>query len=387
MHSAFRYRLYPSPSQEALIQKHFGCARWVYNYALALKKKTWEEEKRTMSQFELCKEFPKLKKLEGTKWLSEVCSHSLQNEMANLDQAYTRFFREKKGFPKFKSKHSNNKSYSTTQIGIISIGVYHVKLPKLGKVPCRVSRPVTGRVMKATISQTASGKYFVSILCKDSLEVPDKLQITEVGTVGIDLGLKQFAVLSTGERIANPRNLKKAQKRLRRAQRTLSRRKPGSKNRNKARIRVAIVHEKVANQRNDFLHKLTTRLVNENQVDTYAIEDLAVANLVKNHRLARSISDAGWGEFRRQMGYKTEWKGKNLLVIGRFDPSSKLCSCGKINHELSLKDRIWTCPCGQVNDRDLNAARNIKNFALHPQGLIGRGTAKFTPVEVPLGSR
>ena len=229
---------------------------------------------------------------------------------------------------------------------------------------------------------TPTGKYFASVLCDDGKDLPAKQPVTEAGTVGIDLGLKHFATLSTGEKVANPRHLNKRLKRLRRAQRRFSRRKRGSSNRNKQRKVVARIHEQVANCRNDFLHKLTTRLVGDNQTDSLAIEDLAVGNMMKNRRLARSIGDAGWGEFRRQLEYKTEREGKNLLVIGRFEPSSKSCSCGIVNRYLKLSDRQWTCACGATHDRDQLAANNIKKFALHPQNFIGRGTPEFTPVEI-----
>jgi putative transposase len=211
------------------------------------------------------------------------------------------------------------------------------------------------------------------------------MPITVEGTLGIDLGLKHFATLSTGEKIENPRHLRKSLKKLKRAQRQHSRKKKGSKNREKARQKIALIHEKVTNQRKDFLHKLTTKLIHDNQVDSIAIEDLAVKNMVKNHCVAQSISDASWREFRRQIEYKADRKGKNVLVIGRFAPSSKTCLCGEVKHSLRLRDRTWTCSrCGLTHDRDINAAQNIKAWALYPHQFIGRGTPEFTLGEIPI---
>ena len=366
VHVAFRYRLYPNADQRIMLAKHFGCARFAYNTALALKIKTWESERKNLSQFDLCKLFPRLKKEEATAWLSEVCSHSLQCEMANLDVAFTKFFREKKGFPKFKSKHSDRNSYSTNIS--IAVGENSVRLPKVGKVAAVISRPIQGRIVKATVRQTATGKYFVSVICENEAEFPAKMPVTEEGTVGIDLGLTDFAVLSTGEYIANPRHHKKALARLRRAQRKFSRRVKGSNNRRKQARNVAVVHEKVANRRRDFHHKLSTRLVRENQTNAIALETLSVSGMQKNHRLARSISDAGWTSFVGMLEYKAERAGKTVLRIGRFEPSSRLCPCGVVNRSLTLLDRKWTCDsCGATHDRDVLAANNIKRMALHPK--------------------
>jgi putative transposase len=373
MHSGFRYRLYPNTEQRTLLAKHFGCARFAYNTALALKIKTWETEKKNLSQFDLCKIFPKLKKEEATAWLSEVCSHALQCEMANLDVAFTKFFREKNGFPKFKSKR-DHKSYSTNTG--IAVGEKSVRLPKIGEVSAVISRPIVGRIVKATVSQTATGKYFVSVLCEDGADIPVKFPVTEAGTLGIDLGLTDFAVLSTGERIANPRHHKKALARLRRAQRKFSRRVKGSNNRRKQARKVAAVHEKVANRRRDFHHKLSTRLVRDNQTNAIALETLSVSGMQKNSRLARSISDAGWSSFVGMLEYKAERAGKTVLRIGRFEPSSKLCPCGVINRNLTLSDRKWKCEsCGATHDRDVLAANNIKRMALHPKQLTTAGKA------------
>jgi putative transposase len=363
---SYRYRLYPNADQRTLIAKHFGCARFAYNTALGLKIKAYADGKKNLSQFELCKVFPKLKKEEATAWLSEVCSHSLQCEMANLDVAFTKFFRHKMGFPKFKSKHTDSRSY-TTNVNI-TVGEGFIKIPKLGEVSATISRPISGRITKATVRQTPTGKYFVSIQVDTGAPAPDKMPVTEAGTLGIDLGLTHFAITSEGEKIENPRHHKKALRALKRAQRKLSRRVKGSSNQAKQRKRVAGIHEKVANRRRDFHHKLSTRLVGEKQTNAIALETLSVSNMVKNSRLARSISDVGWSSFVSMLEYKCERAGKTVLRIGRFEPSSKLCTCGVINRDLKLSNRTWTCgSCGGTHDRDILAANNIKRMALHPK--------------------
>jgi putative transposase len=380
MFHSTRYRIYPNAEQEVLLSKHFGCVRWVFNWALATKKAAWEARKENLSKFDLDKRLPELKRAEETGWLKEVNAQSLQAALRNLDSAYTKFFREKKGFPKFKSKHGRQ-SFQVPQSGVV--GENFVKIPKVGKLKAKISRPAEGKIKTITISRTPTGKYFASVLSETEEPLPEKLPVTEDGTVGIDLGLKSFAVLSTGEVVANPRPLKKRLKRLRRAQRRLSRRKKGSNNRAKQRRVVARIHERVTNTRNDFLHKLTTRLVRDNQTDSFAIEDLAVSNMCKNHRLARSIADAGWGTFRTFLEYKAERAGKNVLVIGRFEPSSKTDhKTGAYLQDLILTDRVIRHADGTVTDRDLNAALNIKRFALHPQNFVGRDTPEFTLGEI-----
>lgn len=380
MFRATKYRLYPNAEQEVLLSKHFGCVRWLFNRALASKKEAWEIEKRNVTRYDLSAELPSLKKAEETSWLKEVNSQSLQAALVNLDMAYTRFFREKKGFPKFKSKH-HRQSFQVPQSGVV--GENYVQIPKVGKLKASISRPTEGKTKTITISKTPTGKYFASVLSETDEEFPYRLPVTEAGTVGIDLGLKSFAVLSTGEVVANPRPLKKRLKRLQRAQRRMSRRVKGGNNLAKQRRLVARIHERVANTRKDFLHKLTTRLANDNQVDSLAIEDLAVANMCKNHRLARSIADAGWGTFRTFLEYKAERAGKNVLVVGRFEPSSKTDhKSGAYLPNLTLKDRVIRHADGTETCRDLNAAINIKRFALHPQNKsVASEGREITPVE------
>lgn len=380
MFRATKYRIYPNAEQEVLLSKHFGCVRWLYNRALATKKTAWEMEKRNVTRYDLSAELPTLKQAEETTWLKEVNSQSLQAALVNLDMAYTRFFREKKGFPRFKSKH-HRQSFQVPQSG--EVGEDFVKIPKVGKIKASISRQVEGKIKAITISKTPTGKYFASVLAEYRTELPEKLPVTEKGTVGIDLGLKHFAVLSTGEKVENPQPLKKRLRRLRRAQRRLSKKAKGSNNRQKQRRVVARVHERVSNTRKDFLHKLTTRLVRDNQTDSFAIEDLAVSNMVRNHRLARSIADAGWGAFRAFLEYKAERAGKNVLVIGRFEPSSKTDhKTGTYLPNLKLSDRMIQHADGTTTCRDLNAALNIKRFALHPQNLLPRDTRESTLEEI-----
>lgn len=345
-----------------------------------MKTEAWTERKENLSRYDMQAHLPAWKKAEETAWLAEVNSQSLQSSLINLEAAYSKFFREKKGFPKFKSKYGRQ-SFQVPQSG--KVGAGFVQIPKVGRIRAAISRKTVGVIKTITISRTTAGKYFASVLCDDGQELPPKMPVTDASTVGIDLGIKEFAVLSTGERVANPRNIKRSTRKLRRAQRRLSRRVKGSSNRNKQHQVVARVHEQVANRRKDFLHKLTARLVANNQSDTFAIEDLAVSNMVKNRRLAKAIADASWGEFRRQLQYKADRAGKNVLVIGRFEPSSKSCACGKVNGALKLSDRVWTCACGATHDRDLNAAINIKRFALHPQNKspLPADSRESTPVE------
>jgi putative transposase len=378
--TAFKYRLYPNSSQKVLIEKHFGCVRWVFNQALSIKTQAWTEQRLNISRFDLSAYLPKWKSNIDTEWLKEVNSQSLQAALSNLDSAYTRFFRLKSGFPKFKSKR-NHQSFQVPQSG--KVGVDFVQIPKIGKIKAVISRECSGLVKTITISRTPTGRFFASVICDDGLDIPAKMPIIETATTGIDLGIKDFAVLSTGEKIANPSYLKKSLRALKKRGKILSRKKNGSKNKDKARKKLAKIHEKVSNQRKDFLHKTTTRLVRDSQTSAFAIENLAVCDMIKNGRLARSISDAGWGEFRRQLEYKAERAGKTVLVIGRFEPSSKLCPCGIVNDSLKLSDRVWTCSCGLTHDRDLLAANNIKRLALHPQNkLIGRDAPESTLEEI-----
>lgn len=303
-------------------------------------------------------------------WLADVNSQSLQYANRNLDNAFTRFFREKKGFPKFKSKKNPVQSFQVPQHYRVDFESNRVKLPKIGDVKTVIHRTFVGKMKYATVSVTSTGKWFISILVDDERVEPTPVPFASETTIGIDVGLKDFATFSTGEKVANPRYLKDSLQRLKVVQRRVSRKVKGSKNRQKAIRKLAQYHEKVANQRNDFLHKLSNRIVSENQA--VAVESFNVAGMQKNHKLAQSISDVSWSVFFTMLDYKCRKYGKTLLTIGRFDPSSKMCNyCGYIHRDLKLSDREWTCPdCGTHHDRDVNAAINIKKFALQDQNLL-----------------
>lgn len=356
MLKAYKYRLYPTKEQTGLINKHIGSCRFVYNLALETKQTAYAGSKINLSIFDLIKQLPDLKK--ELEWLKEVNSQSLQFAIRNLDVVYTRFFKAQGGFPKYKSKHRGKQSFSVPQnISIVDDRLLIGKFP--GGIKIVLHRPIKGAIKQATISRTPTGKYFVSVLCDTDEQCSPKPDITEDKAVGVDLGIKSFLVTSDSEVFDNPKYLKKTLPKLKYTQRKYSKHKG-----KKTKYRLARIHEIVANQRKDFLHKASYKLISENQ--TICIEDLNISGMLKNHHLAKSISDAGWGMFVTMLEYKAEWYGVNILKIGRFDPSSKTCSeCGYINKELTLKDREWTCPsCGSVLDRDINAACNIKSFAL-----------------------
>jgi putative transposase len=366
MLKAFEYRIYPTAEQKEQIAKHIGCARWMYNYALEKKMKAWTKDKKSLSRFDIQADLPALKKAEDTKWLKEVNSQSLQASLEHLDRAYTKFFKEKKGFPKFKNKHKSKQSFSIPQHTDVNFEKCLLLVPKMKPIEIRLHREFKGKIKTITIKKISTNKYFASILVETKDLVKKSKTIKANTAIGLDLGIKDFAVLSTGEKISNPKILKQYEHKLKKAQQKVSKRAKGGKNREKAKLGVAKVHEKITNTRKDFLHKLSHKLTHENQVNSIVIEDLNVSGMIKNHKLAKSISDCSWSEFVRQLEYKSKWYGKNLIKIGRFEPSSKLCSdCGAINQELTLKDREWACKsCGIIHDRDINAAINIKNIGL-----------------------
>lgn len=359
MYKARKYRIYPTNSQKELIHKHCGSVRFLYNLALETKTTAYIGSGVNLSRYDLQKQVVDLKK--ELPWLKETNSQSLQVALLDLDTAYSNFFKGRAGFPKFKKK-SNRGSFNVPQNVIVSDG--RLIIPKFKEgIKIKLHRDLVGTIKQATVSFTPAGKYFVSILCKTEEEKPSKPKITEEDSVGIDLGIKDFLVTSEEKVVDNPKFLRNSIDRLKVLQRRASKKQKGSSNRRKANKRVAVLHEKIANQRQDFLHKTSTKLIRENQ--TICLEDLGISNMMKNHTLAQAISDVSWGEFNRMIEYKAEWYGVNILRIGRFAPSSKTCECGAINKELTLADRIWECKsCGRVNERDFLAARNVKKFAL-----------------------
>lgn len=370
-YKAYKYRIYPNKSQEELILKHIGCCRYIYNYGLEKKIKVYQESKQGISRFELQTDLVVLKKQQETSWLKEVNSLSLQASLANLDTAFTMFFKEKKGFPKFKSKKVGNQSFQVVQNTKVDFDKNKVFLPKFKSgIKCIFHRQFEGEIKTSTISKTPSGKYFISILVKLNDDNPNKVPIDENQAVGIDLGIKTFATLSDCVEIQNPKNLKKSMKRLKRLQRDVSRKQKESNNRKKYVKLLAVQHEKVSNRRNDFLHKTTKFLIDN--YNTICLETLSAKNMMKNHKLAQALSDIAIGTFNSYIDYKAELYGKNILRIGRFEPSSKMCECGNIYRDLKLSDRVWKCPsCGRTNQRDLLAANNIKKFAFCKNNTVG----------------
>ena len=362
-YKAYKYRIYPNREQQELINKHIGCCRYVYNLCLEKKINAYKASKQNISSFELIKLLPSLKKEKETSFLKEVNSLSLQEAIRNLDSAYQRFFKEKKGFPKFKSKRNARQSFQIVQNTYVDFDKKKVYLPKFKEgIKCIFHRFFDGKIKTSTISRTSTGKYFISILVELDKSNPKKKPIDENQAVGIDLGIKTFATLSNGEEMPNPKNLRYAMARLKRLQRSLSRKSKGSNNRERARKVLACQYERVTNRRNDFLEKVTHQLVTT--YDTICLETLSPSNMMKNHHLAQALSDIAIGRFNELIEQKAEWYGVNILRIGRFEPSSKTCSCGYIYRDLKLSQRVWTCPsCGRKNQRDLLAAQNIKVFA------------------------
>ncbi len=380
MLKAYRYRLYPTEEQKVSMDKHFGCSRFVYNWALDKKIQAYQTSKKRLDYFDLAKDLTILK--EQYTWLGDVYSQCLQSTLRNLDNAFVAFFHKKNKFPKFKSKHNSKQSCQYPQGVRINFTDSTIKLPKIGSIQAILHRSFEGKIKTVTLSKTSTCKYFVSVLVDNEIPLPSKLEVGENTITGIDVGLKHFATLSNGIKVDNPHLLSQSEQRLKVLQRRLSKKQKGSISYKKTKRILALQHEHITNQRNDFLHKLSHKLVSENQVTMLSCEDLNVEGMLKNHHLAKAIADVSWCKFNEYLRYKCDWYGKTYMQIGRFDASSKICNeCGYTNHELTLVIREWECPqCKTVHDRDINAAINIKKFGY--LRFLGTGTeVKQSPLE------
>ncbi|MCK9875172.1 transposase [Frankia sp. Ag45/Mut15] len=353
---AYRYRFYPTPDQRENLAKTFGCVRYVYNRALAERHRAWSQEQRRISHAETDLMLTGWKRDPDTLWLAEPSKGPLQAALRNLQTAYVNFWGKRAGYPMFKRKGKTNDA-ATYFRNCFTFRDGRLRLAKQA-APLRIvwSRPLPEGAVpsRVTVSRNSRGQYHVSIL----VDCPTEALPAAGGQVGVDVGITSLVTLSTGEKIANPRHERTDRARLVRAQRELSRKKKGSANRAKARLKVARIHGRIADRRRDHLHKLSTRLVRENQ--TIVVEDLTVRNMVRNHSLARAISDAGWRDLRTMLEYKAGWYGRDVVAVDRWYPSSKTCSsCGALVEKLPLNIREWVCACGVVHDRDVNAARNV----------------------------
>lgn len=378
MNKAYKFRLYPNKSQQQVLQRHFGAVRFIYNYFLEKKIKVYKETKKTIAWNQLANELPQMKKQKEYSWLKEVNSQALQQAVINLDKSYLNFFRSGFGFPKFKSKHKSKKSFCFPIVGNnvkidyeqnrISIPKFITLKDKDNRLRCKFSREVEGTIKSVTVSQDRDGRYYISILCEVDTQIPEKKPVLRETSRGIDFGVKTFLTFDNGTKIENPKFLKLSQKKLARHQRDLAKLEKGTTRYKSKQEQITKLHAKVARQRKDFLDKLTHQLCNDSQVDTICIEDLSIKDMQSEnkHSMNRAIGDLAWNMFTSMLKYKSEWHGKNIIKIGRFEPSSKTChECGYVKHDLQLSDREWACPsCQHVHDRDVNAAKNIKDFAL-----------------------
>lgn len=382
MLKAFKYRLYPTKKQEALLLKHFDAVRFIYNWGLQRKSKSYQESGENLSRFDLQAELPGMK-LGEFSWLKDVGSTALQVALENLDRAFRRFFKEKAAYPKFKRGGYSKDSFCAV-IGSrvdFKMGKLHIlKFPE--GIKCVFDREFEGKIKRTFVSKVASGKYFASVLIEDGERFPQKKKPQKEEAVAFDMGVRYFLTDSSGTKIENMKFLKGAIVKLKKMQRAFSRKKKGSKNELKMKLKLAKYHEKIANRRTDFLHKVSSHYAKNSKYSSFCFEDLNIKGLLKNHSLAQSIQDASWNIFIQYVSYKAERLGKNVVKIGRFEPSSKMClKCGNINFELKLRDRNFVCNrCGFKIDRDFQASKNILNFAFANQK-IPTGCRELKPVE------
>ncbi len=365
-HKAYKFRIYPDSEQVILICKTIGCARFVYNHFLNLWNEAYVNSGKGLSYNSCSAMLPQMKRDDNTEWLKEVDSIALQSSVKNLSDSFARFFKKQNSHPRYKSKKNPVQSYTTKNVNnSIAVIGKSIKLPKLGLVRFAKSREIKGRIIKATIRKNPSGKYFVAIVVEEKIEQLPKAN----SIIGIDLGIRDFATFSNGRKVANHKFTGKMEKKLICEQKKLSRRARLAKskginllearNYQKQRRKVALLHEKVMNQRNDFLNKLTTQIIKNH--DVICIEDLNTLGMLRNHRLAKSISDVSWSAFVAKLIYKAEWYGREIIKVDRWYESSQICNkCGHKDCKKPLHIREWTCPnCGSTNDRDINASKNI----------------------------
>lgn len=384
---AYKFRIYPNAEQVHLLDQHFGCVRHVFNWALEQKETYYQETHLSLSQSELQKRLVESKK-QSKVWLQEVNSQSLLAALLNLEKAFTNFFKGRTKFPKFKKKYASTQSFQCPQHVKVDFESGWLYLPKFKTgIKAKFHRHFEGSIKTVTIKRKPSGKYDVSILVDDHKEPVQAAPVVVEQTLGIDLGLTHFLIDSTGQKVENPHLLKKALKKLSVAQKILSRQVKGSKKRHKQKLKVALIHEKVTHSRLDFIHKVSAKLVNKNHATSFALEDLNIKGMVKNRKLSRAIADVGWSKFIELLSYKCVWYGKNVLKIGRFEASSKVChECSYRLEHLPLSVRHWECPaCSAVLDRDINAAQNIKKIAI--TDALGHSVCvKSSPVAIPVSA-